>query len=356
MPFLVDDFIEEVRDDVSNIEQITQFENENIAGPNGVRQESEAESNNGSDTPERGTDVAGTVPEAEGRGARQKFDPYWKKDYYCKSTRLIDPTVVAYSSQSTSTKRVLHTSPKDEWKPTVPKKLNETVESKDFRARFYFRETMRPKKNRTKKKVKRRQKKVDLRPPVSFKDVQHYRLPDYMLAFFISFRVNNRLIMGLCPFVYAFVNQSETTSLSPPPSAGCVSTGTMREGWAGGDASNNNDVPKPRFTPKWPESNIGAKVVVGTRIIYREHTNSPRVRLGRREANSRGKWTHHRVAVDVSCQKKGEDNAYILTLIKLLHRLISGIKHVDQRDRVLSPLLLYSSTNNMSIDDIPIDL
>ncbi|KAH9621058.1 hypothetical protein KSS87_011839 [Heliosperma pusillum] len=108
-----------------------------------------------------------------------------------------------------------------------------------------------------------------------------------------------------------------------------------------------------RFTPKWPESNIGAKVAVGTRIIYREHTNSPRVRLGRREANSRGKWTHHRVAVYVSCQKKGEDNAYILTLITLLHRLISGIKHVDQRDRVLSPLLLYSSTKNMSLTIYP---
>ncbi|KAH9618196.1 hypothetical protein KSS87_003884 [Heliosperma pusillum] len=91
----------------------------------------------------------------------------------------------------------------------------------------------------------------------------------------------------------------------------------MREGWAGGDSSNNNDVPKPRFTPKWPESNIGAKVAVGTRIIYREHTNSPRVRLGRREANS------------------------------------SGIKHVDRRDRVLSPLPLYSSTKNMSLTIYP---
>ncbi|XP_074300947.1 uncharacterized protein LOC141632286 [Silene latifolia] len=50
----------------------------------------------------KGTSAETEDSNAEGRGARKKFDPYWKKDYICKSTRLINPTVNAHSSQSTS--------------------------------------------------------------------------------------------------------------------------------------------------------------------------------------------------------------------------------------------------------------
>ncbi|XP_074305528.1 uncharacterized protein LOC141640744 [Silene latifolia] len=43
--------------------------------------------------------------EQVGRGAREKFEPYWKKDYICKSARIIDPAASAHSLQSTSTKK-----------------------------------------------------------------------------------------------------------------------------------------------------------------------------------------------------------------------------------------------------------
>ncbi|KAK9742424.1 hypothetical protein RND81_03G171900 [Saponaria officinalis] len=43
-----------------------------------------------------------------GRGAREKFEPYWKRDYVCKSTRIIDPTSNAQPVQLTSTRKGTH--------------------------------------------------------------------------------------------------------------------------------------------------------------------------------------------------------------------------------------------------------
>ncbi|XP_074263737.1 protein PSK SIMULATOR 2-like [Silene latifolia] len=51
--------------------------------------------------------------------------------------------------------------------------------------------------------------------------------------------------------------------------------------------------------------------------------------------------------------KKETTDAYILTLITLLHRLISGIKRIDQRDHGLSPLPFPSPTKNMSLKIYP---
>ncbi|XP_074300923.1 uncharacterized protein LOC141632261 [Silene latifolia] len=40
--------------------------------------------------------------ETLGRGAREKRDPYWKKDYYCKSTRIEKPITIAHLDHSKS--------------------------------------------------------------------------------------------------------------------------------------------------------------------------------------------------------------------------------------------------------------
>ncbi|KAL9228263.1 hypothetical protein vseg_003863 [Gypsophila vaccaria] len=40
-----------------------------------------------------------------GRGARERFEPAWKKDYLCKSTRVIDPPTALPSAQSSSKQR-----------------------------------------------------------------------------------------------------------------------------------------------------------------------------------------------------------------------------------------------------------
>ncbi|XP_074315620.1 uncharacterized protein LOC141651825 [Silene latifolia] len=50
--------------------------------------------------------VTGAQPEQEvmGRGAREKFAPAWKKDYYCKSTRVITPNSNAHLAQSKSSR------------------------------------------------------------------------------------------------------------------------------------------------------------------------------------------------------------------------------------------------------------
>ncbi|XP_074313614.1 uncharacterized protein LOC141648796 [Silene latifolia] len=62
----------------------------------------------GTDAPDTGTEHAATnaqndrVEERMGRGAREKFEPSWKKDYYCKSTRIIHPKSHAHHEQSKS--------------------------------------------------------------------------------------------------------------------------------------------------------------------------------------------------------------------------------------------------------------
>ncbi|XP_074277964.1 uncharacterized protein LOC141601567 [Silene latifolia] len=43
--------------------------------------------------------------EQQGRGARQRFEPYWKKDYVCKTARIIDPATNAQTAQSLSAKK-----------------------------------------------------------------------------------------------------------------------------------------------------------------------------------------------------------------------------------------------------------
>ncbi|XP_074300565.1 uncharacterized protein LOC141631842 [Silene latifolia] len=56
------------------------------------------------ETEDRGGVVTETNAEQQmmGRGAREKFDPAWKKDYYCKSTRVITPNQPAHCEQSPS--------------------------------------------------------------------------------------------------------------------------------------------------------------------------------------------------------------------------------------------------------------
>ncbi|XP_074293169.1 uncharacterized protein LOC141620115 [Silene latifolia] len=47
---------------------------------------------------------AANVEQELGRGARNKIEPYWKKDYVCKSTRIINPEHNAHPSTSSSSK------------------------------------------------------------------------------------------------------------------------------------------------------------------------------------------------------------------------------------------------------------
>ncbi|XP_074300286.1 uncharacterized protein LOC141631526 [Silene latifolia] len=44
----------------------------------------------------------GAMEERMGRGAREKREPSWKKDYYCKSTRIIHPRLRAHHEQTKS--------------------------------------------------------------------------------------------------------------------------------------------------------------------------------------------------------------------------------------------------------------
>lgn len=51
---------------------------------------------------ETGSPTEGTDEERMGRGAREKFEPMWKKDYYCKSMKIIAPVSTAQPEKSTS--------------------------------------------------------------------------------------------------------------------------------------------------------------------------------------------------------------------------------------------------------------
>ncbi|XP_074300338.1 uncharacterized protein LOC141631584 [Silene latifolia] len=46
--------------------------------------------------------VSSDAEQRMGRGAREKFEPSWKKDYYCKSMRIITPTSHAHHGRSSS--------------------------------------------------------------------------------------------------------------------------------------------------------------------------------------------------------------------------------------------------------------
>ncbi|XP_074288117.1 uncharacterized protein LOC141613279 [Silene latifolia] len=68
-----------------------------------VNDDSEGEDETNADDGEFGS--TGDVEEAQmGRGARQKFDPYWKSDYICKSTQVVNPVPKAIPVQTSSSK------------------------------------------------------------------------------------------------------------------------------------------------------------------------------------------------------------------------------------------------------------